>query len=125
MMAAFFPGAGKPHELTPSQRQGYMQHLGMVLYLRDRALLAYHWSKFQDGDIDNILNPPPLDDAALKRAKAYPKFIRAYGLPDDSRITPEAAREFMAALKRKRNPIPRWALNIAPLAEIKQEAGEI
>lgn len=125
MIAAFFPGAGKPQHLTPSQRAGYMQHLGTVLYMRDRATLAYHWSKFQDGDIENILNPPPEDENAAKRARAYLRFIRGYGMPDDTRIPEDAAREFMAALKRKRNPVPPWALGIAPLAEIKQEAGEV
>ncbi|MGM9319790.1 hypothetical protein [Deinococcus aquaticus] len=99
-----------------------MKHLGLVLYLRDRATLAYHWSKYRDEDVDALLNPPEEDERAKRRGRGYRRFIRAYGLPDPTRVPVTAAQEFLGALKANR--VPAWALNIAPLAEIKQEAGE-
>lgn len=99
-----------------------MQHLGQVLYLRDRAILAYHWSKYRDEDVEALLNPPEADEKGRKRARGYLRFIRPYGLPDPTRIQGDAAREFLAALTKNR--VPAWALGIAPLAEIREEAGE-
>lgn len=99
-----------------------MQHLGQVLYLKDRAILAYHWSKFRDEDVEALLNPPEKDDKAKKRERGYLRFIRPYGLPDATRIPVDAAQEFLTALKKNR--VPAWALGIAPLAEIREEAGE-
>lgn len=100
-----------------------MQHLGQILYLRDRAVLAYHWSKYRDEDVEQILAPKPdSDPGTQKRTRAYRRWTRHYGLPDPTRIPGDAAREFLHAVKHNR--VPAWAFGIAPLAEIREEAGE-
>ncbi|BDP42928.1 hypothetical protein DAETH_28970 [Deinococcus aetherius] len=120
-MAAFFPGAGQPETLTPTQRQMYLAHLGEVRFLRDQALLRYAFSKFGEEGIADLLKPRggELTDEERQRLRGWQRYVAGYDLPGG--IGEDAAREFLAAMKGKR--VPSWALLIAPLDDIRDAAG--
>lgn len=92
-----------------------MKQLGYVLYLRDRALLGYQFSKVDDKGELEILSGKP---GSVQRRRAYERFISHYGLGEQ--IDPDAAREFLAASSAGR--VPRWVLGAVDLHDIKQAA---
>lgn len=119
-MAAFFPGAGRPEHLTPTQREMYLSQLGQVLFLRDRALLLYHFSKYGDEAVADLLKPRVETGKPSDRDRAWNVFVQEYGLNVARGIDQDTAREFLAALKAGR--VPDWVLAIAPIPEIRGAA---
>ncbi|AWN24001.1 hypothetical protein DKM44_12805 [Deinococcus irradiatisoli] len=110
--------------LKPEQFEALSAETGFMLYLRDRPMLNYHFSKMGEAGWKAMAEPdentPP--NPYIKRAMA--EHLSAYNLPEfANRTVPKrAAREFLKALKKKR--VPSWVLAIAPYQEIQEVGGE-
>lgn len=101
--------------------------LSTVLYLRDRAIREYHFSKMPEEARKSLAEPPePRPDGQLTAEQkisqdAFIAFMSDYNLPElQHRVPADAARELLAL--HKKGKLPKWAHRAVKLRELRAAA---
>lgn len=105
--------------MTWTQFRMLLSQVGMVLFLRDRATLNWHFSQINPEHRRNLANGTAPVDPVNERA--FEAFIAHYRLKGRARIPVNAAREFLDASAAGR--VPEWVFEVAPISEIRAAAG--
>lgn len=99
--------------------QSYQRSANWILYLHDRVQLKYHFAKLGKEGWKSLAHPDPAAEPDPNLRPALAEFYADYDLPEFRlpRMTRLGRADFRRAMQQKR--VPKWALNLLDLNELK------